>query len=98
MAGDLLRQAAQANVWSEGDHCGQQGPPVWWVEYKLYLIFTSLTLARVTGGRDDYGDESDEILELTDGASWVKIGQMKNTRSSFGLSIVDVQTFKNTCQ
>ena len=66
--------------------------------YKLYLIFISLKLARVTGGKDDDNDRSDEILELTDSASWVKIGQMKNARNLFGISKVDAQSFKNTCQ
>ena len=68
------------------------------MEYNLYLICTYLTLAGVTGGRDDDSDNYDEILELTDGASWVKIGQMKNARSFFGLSKVDVQNFDNRCQ
>ena len=72
------------------------------MEYnKLYLNFISLTLTRVTGGDDGArynGDKSAEILELTDDASWVKIGQMKNARSFFGLSKVDVPTFDNRCQ
>ena len=71
------------------------------MEYiKLYLNFISLTLTRVTGGTGGYdgSDRSDEILELRDDASWVKIGQMKNARSFFGLSKVDVQNFDNRCQ
>ena len=64
----------------------------------MYLIFIPLTLATVTGGLLRGLDNSDEILELTDGASWVKIGQMKNARSYFGLSNVDAKIFKNICQ
>ena len=67
------------------------------MQYKLYLIFISLTLARVTGGQDD-NKHYDEILELTDGTNWVRIGHMKNARSFFGISKVDVKTFIKTCQ
>ena len=67
------------------------------MQYKLKSL-SSLTLAHVTGGGDDdYYYE--DILELTDGdRSWTKVGQLKNGRYYFAVSVIEYKLYENKCK
>ena len=70
------------------------------METDFNINITTLTLARVTGGRDEifeYKDDEDEtsdvILEFRDREGWSKLGSINNARDYHGVSIVNVNDF-----
>ena len=40
----------------------------------------------------------EDILELTEGDSWTKLGRMKKARSSFGVSVIEYKLYENNCK
>ena len=55
------------------------------------------TVAHVTGGYDG-NDETADILEYREGEDWMKVGEMKNSRSGHGISKIDHYQFINYCK
>ena len=57
----------------------------------------------VIGGRDSDHNRREDILELTDGDRWTKVGKLRQGRSYFGLGFIDYKMYtsyinKNRCK